>query len=386
LSLNVTLVTPYFPAHRGGVESVAGELAQRLGASGAAQITWHASDCDLPPSTLPGTVQCIPARSWNYTERCAGFPYPLWSVGALRDLVQGVRSCDVVHLHDCLYMGSIVALLASFAFAKPVLVTQHIGAVPYRNPLLRALVEAANRTVGAYVLRRATRVAFVSRSVQAYFGGFVRFRESPCYVPNGVDSNLFKPVPAKGRESSEPLLLFVGRFVEKKGLRLLRKVAASVPEARWVFAGWGHLDPHNWGLPNVRVVSGQRKEELVPLYQAADLLVLPSVGEGFPLVVQEAMACGTPALVSDETAAGCPDAGELLLTESLSAADTVDRWSNRIRSLIAARSSLAALRPRIAAFAATHWDWDRCTERYAALLRDCANRKTDLQPVGEAKR
>ena len=49
--------------------------------------------------------------------------------------------------------------------------------------------------------------------------------------------------------------------------------------------------------------------ELPPLYQAADLLVLPSVGEGFPLVVQEAMACGTPALVGDETAAGCPEAG-----------------------------------------------------------------------------
>jgi phosphatidyl-myo-inositol dimannoside synthase len=380
--IRVALVSAYYPAHRGGVEAVAGELAKRIAASGAADITWHASDCDPPPPDSPG-LKCVPARSWNVAERRAGFPYPVWSPAALRALARSVRRSDVVHLHDCVYLPSIVAFLTALSYRRPVLVTQHIGAVPYRNPLLRALSGAASRTLGALVLGRAARTVFVSEQVRAYFSRFVRFRAAPLYIPNGVDTSAFVPLAASSRGAEDPLLLFVGRFVERKGLALLKEVAAALPRIRWVLAGWGRIDPEAWGLPQVSVLRGVRKEQLVPLYQAADLLVLPSVGEGFPLVVQEAMACGTPALIGKETAAGCPAAGDLLLTESLGAPDDPARWRRRIESLLAAPALLTALRPRVAAFAAQHWSWDRCAEGYAALLRDCVIEKQISSRLGK---
>jgi glycosyltransferase involved in cell wall biosynthesis len=376
--IRVALVSPYFPVHRGGVEAVAGELAQRLSAGGHADITWHASDCDPPPPEQP-RLRCVPARTWNFLERRGGFPYPLWSPGALRALARTVRHADVVHLHDCVYLPNVIAALAAAIHGKPLVVTQHVGAVPYRNPALRALLGAANRSLGAFVLGRAARVAFVGRRVQDYFSGFVRFRQPPLYLPNGVDTAVFAP-DERRPPAREPQLLFVGRFVEKKGLPLLRQIAAALPEARWMFAGWGPLDPDAWKLPNVTVLRGLAREQLVPHYRAADLLVLPSTGEGFPLVVQEAMACGTPALVSDETAAGCPEAGELMLSEPVGAGDAASRWIARIRSYLA---SPAALRERVAAFAREHWDWDRCAARYAALLRDCAMEKQTSSRLGK---
>jgi len=377
--MRITLVTHYYPAHRGGIELVAAELAKRLADRGDIEISWYASDCDPAPS-LAG-LRCVPARTWNGIERRFGVPYPLWSPGALRRVWRAARAADVVHLHDCLYLPNVVAYAAARLARRPVLVTQHVGMIPYRNPVLRALLFAAYRVLARMVLGGATQVAFVSESVRRYFGEFVNFRSPPELVFNGVDTGVFRPLDATRREAlraelgvgpDTPLLLFVGRFVEKKGLPLLHKLAESLPDARWLFAGWGPLDPERWALSNVSVLRGRAGAELAPLYQAADLLVLPSRGEGFPLVVQEAMACGTPALVGIETAAGCPDAADVLPSENLSGTEAIARWQGRIRHLSAGGITAQRLRTSVASYAATNWSWERCTERYLELLARCA--------------
>jgi glycosyltransferase involved in cell wall biosynthesis len=378
--LRVTLVTHYYPSHRGGVERVAGQLAERLAAAGFAQVDWHASDCDAPPPPAPG-LRAVPAPSWNVAERRLGFPYPVWTPGALRRLARACRESDVVHLHDCLYFPNVVAFLAARLARRPVLVTQHVGFIPYRSALLRFALVAANRVLGGLVLGGACRVVFESDAVRRYFARRVRFRAEPELIANGVDTDAFTPVDPARREAlraalgaapGQPLLLFIGRFVEKKGMPVLRELATRTPQARWIFAGLGPLDPAEWRLPNATVVHAPRSDEIAPLYQAADLLVLPSVGEGFPLSVQEAMACGTPALVGAETAAGCPEAEGLLLVERTGTPDTAERWAARLQSLLTSPQALEELRPRVARFAREHWSWEQCVARYASLLRQCA--------------
>lgn len=372
--MRIVLVTHFYPAHGGGVENVAAQLATRMTAEGA-DIVWCASDTDAPPH-LPG-VSCDPMTTFNSVERITGFPFPLWSASSLRRMAQWIRSADAVHVHDCIYAGSLVAAFLARRYGKRLVVTQHIGLVPL--PLvLRPVLAAANRFGAWCVLRAADGVAFISPAVREYFesvsGSSPRFH----YVANGVDVEVFYPEQGDSRQRrasldfdpARPLLLFVGRFVPKKRLPLLRAMAAVRPDWQWCVIGHGPEQPQAWGLPNVRVLPPMRQEELAAYYRAADLLVLPSAGEGFPLVVQEAMACGLPSCITADVAAGArmPRDIWLELPEC-----TVDAASEGVAVIEAWLASPPARRNEQAAscarYAVETWRWEHAAQAHLRWMR-----------------
>ena len=359
--MRLLLVTHYYSTHRGGVEAVARQIGERLVRAGGIEIEWMASDCDPVPQGLPEGMRCVPARSWNGFERLAGIAYPLWSPGAIARLREAVERCDAVHLHESIYPGNVLAYFLARRRGKPVIVTQHVGAIPY-NPIARAKLWFLNRVFARAVLSGADKVFFISPAVQRYFEGFCRLRAS-AYVANGVDPEIFFADESEAR-SSRPRLVFVGRFVPRKGIAMFTALARRFPGADWIAAGDGPLRPEDGAPPNLSVLRGRSGAELAALYRSADLLVLPSVGEGFPLVVQEAMACGTPALVTPETALGAP--GAELLTEPLSE----ERWAARIETLIAGLDSLRASRAAVARRARELWSWERAVQAYSDALHE----------------
>jgi glycosyltransferase involved in cell wall biosynthesis len=358
--MRLLLVTHYYSTHGGGVEAVAREIASRLANEGI-DIEWIASDCDAVPSGLPAAVRCTPAPSWNGFESLFGIAFPVWAPRAIRMLRDAVARCDAVHLHESIYPGNVLAYFFARRARKPVLVTQHVGAIPYGR-LARGLLWLLNRTLGLAVLSGAHRVFFISPAVQRYFERFCRLRAAQ-FVPNGVDADLFRPDAAR-RSRERPQLLFVGRFVPRKGIGLFTSLARRIPGADWIAVGDGPLRPEDAAPPNLTVLRRRARPELAELYRVADLLVLPSVGEGFPLVVQEAMACGTPALVSPETAAGAP--GASVLVEPISE----EGWRRRIEALVADRDALLAGRDRIAREARERWSWDSAAAAYSGALRE----------------
>src|SRR5262249_22873705 len=184
-AMRILLVTHYFPEHRSGIVIVASELARRLAQRGA-QVVWAASNTHRGAG--PEGVRRLPMSAWNVTERRLGFPYPLWGPLSLWRLGRAVRASQAVHLHDSLYLGNVAAWLWARWYRKPVVVTQHIGPIPYSNRILRGLLGLANRTLGRWVLGGCDKALFISPRVQAYFGRLVRFRRAPLYLPNGVNT------------------------------------------------------------------------------------------------------------------------------------------------------------------------------------------------------
>lgn len=380
--MRIVSVTHYFPSRKGGIEAVALEINRRLSKKGH-HVEWFASAEANLPEQLQG-VRLRPIRALHVVERLIGIPLPIWLSADVRHLASAIRTCDLVHIHDFIYPGSILAALLAAYFRKPVVLTQHIGKIPYRNPLLRHLLGFVNRSLGRIMLQHASRSVFISNAVEQYFRAFCRFSISPHYIPNGVDTDIYYLCPSLSRrqqreelglEANLPTCLFVGRYVEKKGLRLLEEIVRATPGIQWLFAGSGPLHPGMWNMRNVKTYEGWRQEKLAKLYRAADLLVLPSRGEGFPLVVQEAFASGTAALVSDETAAGCDEARPLLYELPVSGEQIADNWSQALNSLMSTPDTLAQRGRAAAEFASHRWNWDTTVDTYCQVFEKCAPRQ-----------
>jgi glycosyltransferase involved in cell wall biosynthesis len=385
--MTILVVTHYYSTHAGGIEIVAGALAGHLAKTH--DVVWAASDCDPLPAVAQG-VRLLPMRSINTVERLTGLPFPLWGPGSLVRLWRASVRADVVHLHDVIYFGNWAAFLFARLHGIPVVVTQHAGLIRYPSAVLRAVLRMLHRTVARLLLSRATAVAFVSAVPRTYFARFVRFAREPALIQNGVDTDLYSPgTPAEraqgrtelGLDPEEPVVLFVGRFVETKGLRTIEKLAKRLPDVTFALAGWGPIDPRGWNMRNVRVFGSLRGATLVPLYRAANLLVLPSLGEGLPLVVQESLACGTPALVESDTATAIAAPGDAVYAASTAGADVADVWASAIRSRLADTAG-ASRRDAIARFARDEWSWPATAARYVDLFRTAAStRRQEPSPA-----
>ncbi len=139
-------------------------------------------------------------------------------------------------------------------------------------------------------------------------------------LPNPLDLETLGPDAQLGRRwrlaqglaPEIPLLLVCGRLHHKKGLDLLPRVLAPLAQRSWQLLMVGGDDDGSGarlqtalkqaGLGDrVRWLDTLAAPDLAGVYNAADLLLLPSRHENFGNVVIEALACGTAALISDRT-------------------------------------------------------------------------------------
>ncbi len=373
--MRILTVSSFFESHGGGLEIVAGALAQALAKRG--HDSRHAAAA-VSPTPTGGGVQRIALAAHDPLEAVTGLPMPLPSRKARQQLEDEVRSADAIVIHDALYANSQLARRYARRHSKPWLVIQHIGAIPYRRIALRAALMAANRLVTRPTLRAASQAVFISDTVRCQFAD-VGFAHPPELMFNGVEGELFRPLAQAERKAlrlrlgwpdARPQLLFVGRFVEKKGLETLRALASLRPDCDIVMVGSGPIDPATWNLPNVRLPGRKSHAELAELYAAADALVLPSVGEGYPLVVQEAMASGLPVYCGLDSALADPDATRFLTgiaVDPLAPEATARRFASAIgKALLPAHDEAAS------AYARGRYDWDRnaawIEQRFAALV------------------
>ena len=155
----VVLVSHYFPPHPGGIEFVAYNEARLLAAAGLSVVV---VTCEPDGATTlelhPDGFSVYRIRAWNGLERRHGAPFPLMHPSVVPRLLRLVRTADVVHVHDSLYLISWVAAAWCALLRRPLVVTQHVHHVAHPNRVVELAQRVVYRTAGLVLCcaRRAT--------------------------------------------------------------------------------------------------------------------------------------------------------------------------------------------------------------------------------------
>jgi glycogen(starch) synthase len=226
------------------------------------------------------------------------------TVGMLGRLLRN-RDFDVANAHSHLMFTTTLAALKRKLSDIPLIITNH-GFRVERGELVNRAQDLYMKSAGRWVLTSADDVISFTHSERNKVMSAGVPAEKAVVIPNGVDTDLFRPI------SCDPIpqsVVWTGRFVAEKGLPYLleaaRLVATEVPGTKFIMAGYGEELPklldlrRRLGLErNIAFLVPMPQEEIVTLLNRCTVFALPSLSEGFPSSVLEAMACEKPVVVT----------------------------------------------------------------------------------------
>ncbi|MDH4470078.1 MAG: glycosyltransferase family 4 protein [Verrucomicrobiae bacterium] len=328
----------------------------------------------LPDSSLIDGVEVIRVRSRRRREdTCSIFEMMLWIMRVVPVTLK--ESCcwrpHVIHVHFAVPTGVVAWIIHQFT-RIPYVLTAHLGdvpgGVPQQTDHLFKLIKPLTVPIWASAAHVTSVSSFVAKLAQKAYGIM------PTVILNGV--NL--PSRQVHLSSSMTRLLFVGRFSIQKNPLFAIQALSLIRELPWILNMVGEGPLFAAAQDEVRSLSLEDKihfsgwlasDEIQKIMEQSDVLLIPSLSEGLPMVGVEALAEGLAILGSrigglqdiiDEGQNGCffdLDQGP-------------SGMANAIQSLIEDLSHLDNMK-KVSLRKAQDFQWSRSIDAYEKILESC---------------
>ncbi len=254
----------------------------------------------------------VPTWFRDLDRQLASAPFPAHRLDGPREAYAATRAYDAVIAP---FAGGAI-LPAAYAGARRHGVPFVLWASVWAQP--RSLAHAAALPVTRHIYRHADAVVAYGEHVRRYVAAIRGHDDDVFVAPQSVEPELFARAVGSEEQArfrsahalgAGPLVLYVGRLIEEKGIAVLLDAWPRLASpATLVLIGDGPLAEPARGAPRVRVLDPLARPALAPAYASAELTVLASVPtrrfrEPWGLVCNEAMAQGRPVVASGSVGA-----------------------------------------------------------------------------------
>jgi glycosyltransferase involved in cell wall biosynthesis len=294
------VVSDLYPFVAGGIGIHAHQMSSLQARSGHAVTVF----------TLRPKKPLAPDLSRDYDITFFPAYFTLWgnsfAPGLVRAIFKHSGDFDIIHAHSHLFFSTNICVLARLFHRVPLIITSH-GLISASTP--EWLNTLYKKTISRVSFCIADHIICYTETEKKTIEALGIDPEKISVIHNGVDTTLFAP---DGRKQSKKdhQILWVGRYVPGKGVEYLIEaffqVRCKIPDARLVLVGEG---------PGKKAVEDRLRElqvtssvtfidyvdnaDLPAIYNQSAVFVLPSIMEGMPRTLLEAMACGIPVVTTN---------------------------------------------------------------------------------------
>lgn len=310
--MRILLLNYEFPPVGGGAATAASHIAAQLARRGVevAVLTSHFEGLQRRERIDGYTVHRVPVAR-RRLDRCSPWEMGAFMLGAAVPALRLARAFrpDLMHVYFGMPTGP-VGLLIQQLEGVPYLLSLRGGDVPGFLGAELALLHRLALPLTRLTWSRAAALVVNGQGLRLLAAHTAPGRRIEV-IPNGIDLEAFRPMEGNADADGRIRLLFVGRLVRQKGLPyLLRSLALLDPALRervcLELVGSGPEEKPlrrlaaELGLEKrIRFTGWVARPDIPACYQKADVFVLPSLDEGMPNVVLEALACGKPVVATD---------------------------------------------------------------------------------------